>query len=252
MHINVEDVSGKEIAPGVVERVLLKADQSKPGGLAVKHHVITKGGQVVFDDPLTEYQHYIIQGVAARGGPNGDLVHSDSAIFVPCTDRFPEEGKTPTAKHIYAHAGEGELRILTLAYKVPKPAFRWAKSRTKNLFQVPQYHSSRQMVGYTQLFTEEEHAVMGALRMHAVDLQTNPPGYSLPDHRNPEEIVYVLRGEGEALSGKETHKIKAGSLVYTAEGELHNVSNTHEKLPLQYICVEFVDHVKMWAERSGR
>ena len=252
MHVHIDDVQAVEIAPGVVERVLLKADKSKPGGLAAKHYILTNGGQVVFDDPLTEYQHYIIQGVAARGGPNGDLVHSDTAIFVPCPDRFPEKGKTPVAKHIFAHAGEGELRILTLSYKLPRPNFRWAKGRTKNLFQVPQYHSSRQMVGYTQLFSEEEHAVMGALRMHAVDLQTNPPGYSLPEHRNPEEIVYVLRGEGEALSGKETHKVRPGSLVYTPEGEVHSVRNTHESLPLQYICIEFIDHEKMWAERAGR
>jgi len=108
------------------------------------------------------------------------------------------------------------------------------------------------MVGYTQFFKEEEHAVMGALRMHGVDLQTNPPGYCLPEHRNPEEVVYVLRGEGEAKSGNENHKIKAGSLVYTLEGEIHNVCNTHERLPLQYLVVEFIDHEKMWAERAGK
>jgi len=248
MHVNIYDVPAKEIIPGVMERVLLRPEQSKPGGLGVRHYVLTKGGQVTYDEPMTEYQHYIIQGVIAKGGPNGDLVHANSAIFVPC----PNEGVTPSAKHIFAHSGEGETRILTLTYKIPRPAFRWAKSRTKNLFQVPQYHSSRQMVGYTQLFTEEEHAVMGALRMHAVNLQTNPPGYSLPEHRNPEEIMYILRGEGEAVSEGINQKVKSGSLLYTPEGVLHGIKNTNETSPLQYLVIEFIDNEKMWAERAGR
>lgn len=251
MHVNINDVSGTEIKSGIIERVLLKSDMSTSGGLSVKHYVLTEGGQIVYDEPLTEYQHYTIQGVVARGGPNGDLVHGDSAIFVPCSDRFPSEDTIPTARHILAHSGEGKVRVLTLAYKIPQPNFRWAKSRSKNLFQVPQYHSSRQMVGYTQLFTEEEHAIMGALRMHGIDLQTNPPGYKLPDHRNPEEILYVLRGKGEATSGGSTYKVSPGSLIYTPEGEVHSIKNTHENLPLQYLVVEFVEQEKMWAARAG-
>lgn len=251
MHVNINDVQGMEISPGVLERVLLKRDQSDPGGLSVKHYVLTEGGQIVYDDPMTEYQHYTIQGVVARGGPSGDLVHGDSAIFVPCSDRFPSEGTTPTAKHILAHRGEGKVRVLTMSYKIPRPNFRWAKGRSKNLFQVPQYHSSRQMVGYTQLFKEEEHAVMGALRMHGIDLQTNPPGYKLPEHRNPEEVLYVLRGEGEATIGEATQKVKPGSMLYIKEGVVHSIKNTHKSIPLQYLVVEFIDHEKMWAERSG-
>jgi hypothetical protein len=63
------------------------------------------------------------------------------------------------------------------------------------------------LVNYVQIFREEDHAVMGALRMHGVDIQTNPPGVTLPDHRNPEEILYVLRGKGKAFSGGETHEL---------------------------------------------
>lgn len=252
MYVHINDVQGKEISPSVFEKVLLQYDQSEQGELSVKHYVLTESGQIVYDEPMTEYQHYIIQGVVARGGPNGDLVHGDSAIFVPCSDRFPTEGVTPTAKHILAHRGEGKVRILTMAYKIPRPNFRWAKGRSKNLFQVPQYHSSRQMVGYTQLFKEEEHAVMGALRMHGIDLQTNPPGYKLPEHRNPEEVLYVLRGEGEATIEDVTEKVTPGSMLYIKEGKVHSINNTHKSLPLQYVVVEFVDHEKMWAERSSR
>jgi len=235
MHVNIDDVHAKEIALGVMERVLLRDDQSKPGGLSVKHHVLTKGGQVVFEDPLTEYQHYIVQGCAAQGSPNGDLIHQESALFVPGNER---------AKHILAHAGEGEVRILTMSYKLPSSAFTWAKSRIKNLFQVPQYHSSRQVVGYTQIFTEGENSMIGALRMNGLAVQTCTGGIKVPDHRNPEEIMYVLKGEGEVLSEPDTHKVRDGSLVYTPEGNLRGIHNTHERLPLQYIIAQFVDRDK--------
>jgi len=157
-------------------------------------------------------------------------------LFVPCNEH---------AKHILAHAGEGKVRILTLSYKLPRSTFRWAKSGIKNMFQVPQYHSSREVVGYTQIFTEGEHAMMGALRMHGLALQTNTAGIKVPDHRNPEEIVYVLKGEGEVSSEPDTHNVRAGSSVYTPEGNLRGIHNTHERLPLQYIIAQFVDRDKM-------
>ena len=246
MHVNVNDVSGKVISPGVAERILLKDDQSKPGGLSVRHYVLTKGGQVVFEEPLTEYQHYIIQGCTTQGGPSGDLLQQDSALFVPCNSPWPDSKNV--RRHVLGHAGEGEVRILTLAYKASRPAFRWAKSRSNNLHKVPQYHSSSSIVGYTQLFTEEQHAVMGAMRMHGVDIQTNPTGVSLPDHRNPEEIMYILRGNGVGLAEGKTHDIRPGSLLYTPEGETHGIRVTNETL--QYVVVEFIEHDKMWAERS--
>ena len=246
MHVNVNDIKGKEIAPGVIERVLLKENQSKPGGLSAKHYVLTKGGQVTFEEPLTEYQHYIVQGCATQGGPSGDLLHQDSALFVPCNSPWPDSKNI--RRHVLGHAGEGEVRILTLAYKVPRPAFRWAKSRSNNLYKVPQYHSSRNVVGYTQLFTEEQHAVMGALRMHGVDIQTNPTGVPLPEHRNPEEVMYVLRGKGVAVSEGEPYDVQPGSFLYTPEGEIHGIRETKETL--QYIVVEFIEQDKMWTERG--
>ena len=250
MHVNISDVTAKEISPGTMERVLLRPEQTMNKGASVKHYILQRGSQIVFDETLTEFQHFVIQGIIANGGPNGDLVHANSAIFVPCTDRFPREGVAPNVRHIFNQSGEGEARLLTISYKIPRPNFRWAKSRTKNLYQVPQYHSSRQMVGYTQIFTEEEHALMGALRIHGVDMQTHQPGYAMPEHQNPEEITYILRGEGEVVSNGVKYPVRAGSLVYIPEGDVHSIHNTHQNIPLQYQVLEFIDHEKMWAERG--
>lgn len=246
MHVNVNELKGNKIGPGVIERVLLKPENSKPGGLGARHYILRAGGQIFFDEPLTEYQHYIITGCATMNGSNGDLLHQDSAWFIPCNSRWSDS--EPVKKHSLGHEGEGEVRILTLSYKLPRPAFRWAKSRTNNMYKVPHFHSSRRMIGYTQLFKEEEHAVMGALRMHAVDIQTNTPGIPNYDHRNPEEIMYFLRGKGIGVAEGIEHEVSAGSFLYTPEGDIHGIRQVEETL--QYVVIEFVLHDKMWTERA--
>jgi mannose-6-phosphate isomerase-like protein (cupin superfamily) len=234
------DAPGKEISPGVIKRELLSREKSSPGGLSVHHYILTNG-EVTFDEPNVEYQHYIISGCARRGGT---FIHSETSIFIPASQRFD----TPP-RHRISHAGEGELRFITAAYKLPRPSFRWAKTRSRNLYQAPINVSN---IINQQLFTEEEHAVMGALRMHAIDIQTHAPLAANPEHKNPEEIMYILRGTGEAITGEERYNVFPGSLVYSREGEIHGIYNTSEKLPLQYFVLEFIEHDKMWTERGYR
>ena len=245
MHVNVKDVQGGQVSPGVVERVLLDSVKSDLGSLEVKHFIISTGGSVMFGLPLTEYQHYVIQGCAAKGSRNGGLLHQDSAWFVPCNAPW---GGEPARKHSLHHVGEGDVHILTVSYTTPRPAYRWAKSRSRNLHEIRHRHSSSSLVGYVQIFSEEEHANMGAQRMHAIDIQTNPKGGIHMDHRNPEEIIYVLRGRGEANSDGESFRVGPGSMIYTSEGAVHGIQKIDETI--QYIVVEFVDQTKMWRERG--
>lgn len=245
LHINIKNVDSREIAPGVVERTLLDSVKSELGELKVKHYVLSMNGRVEFGAPLIEYQHYIVQGCATQNHPEGTLLNQDTAWFVPCNT--PWEGE-PVRRHSICYSGEGEVRVLTISYKVKRPAFRWAKSRTRNLHMIPQPHSGGRMVGYAQIFTEEDHAMMGAMRMHGLDVQTNPRGVSHPDHRNPEEVLYVLRGRGLAYSNGEEFEISPGSLVYTPEGTIHGIRSVEEHI--QYIVVEFINYAEMWAERA--
>jgi len=237
MHVNIRDVDAVEVSPGVVLRVLLRRDQSVPGGLDVTHHTLT-GGEVVFDAEGVEHQHYIVAGCAMM---SSRFFHSETAIFVPGGSRF---GERP--QHALAHAGESELRILTASYRTPHPNFPWAKTRSRNLYQAP---VNLGQINGQQLITEEEHALMGALRMHAIDVQTHAPLMAYPDHRNPEEIIYVLRGTGDVLSGGERHQMSPGSLVYTKEGDVHGIFNTSDTLPLQYVVLEFIEQDRMWTQR---
>ncbi len=257
MHVNIADVEPVEIAEGVFERVLLKPEDSRPGGLGARHYVVQEGSTVTFEEPLTEFQHYIISGVGFYGA---NLVHGDTTIFAPAGTHSPASQKKGLRRHSISNAGEGELRIFTIAYKVPRPAFRWAKSRVRNLHQVPTPHQTR--YGYTQIITEEEHAIMGALKMHAIDIQTHPGGYGRGKvdpktgkkigGRNPEEILYCLRGLGEfmgGLKGGEVSDAKPGSFGYVTEGALHGIWHSTSDV-LQYICMEFIEHDKSWTERG--
>ena len=240
MHINIADVEERELSPGIIESVLLRPEESESGDLTVKHHTLTNG-ELVFTDEGAEYQHYIISGSALMGGR---ILHGDTGIFVPNTSRFGEPHR-----HVFKHMGEGDLRILTVIYRTPQPNFRWAKTRIKNLGQIEGSYSGMYA---QQIFTEEEHALMGSLRMHSLDVQTHAPGVILPVHRNPEEFAYILRGTGEVFSGDKWVKVRPGSLVYTREGVEHAVKNTSQDLPLQYIAFEFTKQDESWTEMSSR
>jgi mannose-6-phosphate isomerase-like protein (cupin superfamily) len=236
MHINIADIKSLEISPGVLERILLQPEESESGNLTVKHHVL-KHGNLIFTEEGAEFQHYIISGSALM---RSIILHGDTGIFVPNTSRFGE-----AHRHMFTHMGEGELRILTVIYKTPRANFRWAKTRIKNLHQVEGSYSGMYA---QQIFTEEEHALMGSLRMHSLDVQTHAPGVILPIHKNPEEFAYILRGTGEVLSGNEWVKVFPGSLVYTGEGVQHAVKNTSNEHPLQYVAFEFTKQDESWTE----
>jgi len=249
MHVNVEDVSGTEIAPGVVERVLMRPDEGTPPGFGARHYILTNGGKVVFDEPMTEFQHYIISGHVVGA-------HQDNAIFVPAGNHDKNQQIQGKCIHSFTQWGEGEARIISLLHRVPRPAFRWAKSRRVNLFQILSPHAERW--GASQLIKEEEHASMGALRMHGIDVQTHPGHFHHPKHRNPEgrlsEVLYFLRGTGEAIAEGVTYKVRPGSFCYSGmrRGELggvHGIYNPTDDI-LEYFVVEIVEQDKSWTGRG--
>jgi len=250
MHINIDDIPGKEIAPGVVERVLMRPEEGDDAGMiSAYHYTLTDGGTLTIEKEMTEFQHYIISGRTTRGG-------ADISLFSPAGTHDPVNQAKGFRAQRFTHAGEGEARIFTVAYKVPRPAFRWAKSRSKHLFQVLSPHQTG--IGYTQIFTEEEHAIMGALRFHAVDIQTHPPGQhkggfdeegGYRGHRNPEEIMFFLRGTGKAMAEGVLYDVHPGSYLYTREGTLHGIWNPTDDI-LEYICMECIEHDKCWTEKG--
>lgn len=56
---------------------------------------------------------------------------------------------------------------------------------------------------------------------------TIPPQASIGFHThvNDDEVVYVLKGQGKCLMGKETCMLKAGDVNYTSKEESHSIIN---------------------------
>ena len=226
--INVEEVPEEEISLGVVRRILLNPENTgrgPPGDLKVTHYTLTKGGILEFDDKGVEFQHFIISGSTLF---SKQYLHSNYTVFIP-TDR----------KHRFIHAGESELRIISTTYSTPRPSHIWCKTRIAMLSEPYEQ----------QLMTEEFHALTGAQRLHAIDIQT----WDRDPHTNPEETAYFLRGKGEMLVGDTWYKVRPGSLVYSEEGAIHGVKNTDEKsYSLQYYVMEYTEQDKMWSQRGYR
>lgn len=224
--INLEEVTGEEISPGVVRRILLKPEDTgrgPPGDLTVYHYTLSKGGILDFNSEGVEFQHFIISGSTLFGK---QYLHSNYTVFVP-TDR----------KHSFIHAGESKLRIISSTYSTPKPSHIWCKTRIASLTEPYEQ----------QLMTEEFHALTGAQRFHAIDIQT----WEREPHTNPEETAYFLRGTGEMLVGDTWYNVRPGSLVYSEEGAIHGVKNTGEKsYSLQYYVMEYTEQNKMWSQRG--
>lgn len=61
--------------------------------------------------------------------------------------------------------------------------------------------------------------------------------HELHTHPNAEEILYVIRGEGIAISGDEEFKIGPGDLVFVPKGDLHFFKNTHATDDLEVVFV---------------
>jgi len=103
---------------------------------------------------------------------------------------------------------------------------------------------------HQQLFSEGEHVLLGTRRFHALDMQSNAPLSEKALHTNPEEVMYFLRGTGEALSEDVRFKVRPGSFVYTPEGATMAIYNTNVTYPLQYLVLEFTEQDKYWSARG--
>jgi quercetin dioxygenase-like cupin family protein len=82
------------------------------------------------------------------------------------------------------------------------------------------------------LITEEIGAPNFAMRL----FEMAPDGFS-PKHTHPwEHEVFILKGEGTVLGGKEERKFKAGDAIFVPPDELHQFRNTGNKT-LKFLCL---------------
>jgi quercetin dioxygenase-like cupin family protein len=66
--------------------------------------------------------------------------------------------------------------------------------------------------------------------------EVQPGGYTPKHQHDWEHEVYVLEGEGEAMSENGPRPVSAGSFVLVVPGEVHQFRNTG-KTPLKFLCM---------------
>ena len=79
--------------------------------------------------------------------------------------------------------------------------------------------------------------VTGAERMSCGVVQLEPgKGHERHNHPEAEEMLYVVRGEGEQEIGDQTREIQTGDMLYIPKGVYHGTINTGWE-PLVLIAV---------------
>jgi quercetin dioxygenase-like cupin family protein len=62
-------------------------------------------------------------------------------------------------------------------------------------------------------------------------------GGGMPRHTNTvEHEQYVLRGQATITIGDQTHQVKAGDVVFIAEGAIHSYKNSGDE-PFEFLCI---------------
>lgn len=63
-----------------------------------------------------------------------------------------------------------------------------------------------------------------------------PGGYTSLDNHKHDHGIFILRGKGRVLLGKEKYKIGFGDAIYISSNETHQFENTGDQ-PLAFLCV---------------
>ncbi|WP_052343572.1 cupin domain-containing protein [Bacillus massiliigorillae] len=102
--------------------------------------------------------------------------------------------------------------------------------------------------------TGSEHKVFG----HTI---FGPGGgaHELHVHPNAEEILYVIKGQGIAISGDEEFEIGPGDLIFVPKGDRHFFKNTHPIEDLETVWIyggapslEKAGYITLEKEETGR
>jgi quercetin dioxygenase-like cupin family protein len=82
------------------------------------------------------------------------------------------------------------------------------------------------------LITKEMGAPNFAMRLFEMELNGNSPLHTHPW----EHEVFILEGEGIVVAKDGEKKIKAGSVIFIAPNELHQIKNNSKKT-LKFLCL---------------
>lgn len=74
-------------------------------------------------------------------------------------------------------------------------------------------------------------------RFHVRYFEIEPGGYTTLERHRHEHAVFVLRGEGQVVLGRETRKVSFGDVVYVAPEDPHQFRNDDGPEPFGFLCI---------------
>jgi len=209
---NLKDVEGKEVAPGVMERILLSPNETGSKALTVIHAVIDsecKYGPI--RTGAGEAFVYCISG-------HGDLTYR--GIYVPqyftlCEFEGDKFSLIPPARDYYFLCrGEGALRVLIVHYKLPKMQPKgmvelFSKDSPPRMDYVPGCNSR-------VLLPPEVLRAKGMEVFSNIEHETEQPGRKSRQliSAKTENLNYIIRGQAKFKVGTKEYTLIPGTLVY--------------------------------------
>jgi len=239
VHVFPENIEAKRINDGATERLMLPRDASASKMVEVRHLTLAPRAEVEIPaDKTLEYAYYVISGRGlmqggSREATRGRILYTDTAVWAPHGGFF------------LSNSGEDDMRVLLISTKVNGEHYKFSRIRMKNIHQAEVWS----LAGYVArpFFKEEDLVIAGTLRVHGMDVETLAPGYEAAPHIDPEEVLYVIRGEGEILSEGVRKPVRAGTLCYHEAGTPHGIWNTSRVDEMQYMVIEFQDAKERFA-----
>lgn len=67
--------------------------------------------------------------------------------------------------------------------------------------------------------------------------EIGPGGYSSLEHHVHEHVVFVIKGKGEVLIGKEVYSVEPMDLIRIYPNTLHRFKNVSQSTPFGFICI---------------
>jgi hypothetical protein len=243
---NINDIEGKEVAPGVAERILIPPNETASKICTLKHLVIRQGckyGPVQRGE--SESLVYCISG-------HGNLSHrgvSDYWTFYEFAgDKF---SLIPPVRDFYIlNCGEDSLRAIHVSYRLtevsrtsvellskdnPPRVELFCKDKAPRIDMVPGFIARI-------LLPPEVIEDKGIRRFLTLEHITGNP-HNKNTFRPPSDteiIAYFIRASGRAILGEDEYDLGAGTAVYTGPQHVTRVlDNTG-------------DDVMIWLEIVGR
>lgn len=209
---NIKDIEAKEISPGVMERILVKPEETVSKITGIKHLTIETRKKYASESGASETILYAISGY-------GNLGYS--GIFVPRYHvLFEFEGgkfsiMPPSRKFFVENVGEGLFRVLMIYYRLPKMVSKGSVEIFDKDF--PPRQDRLACTDSLVLLPPEMVIAKGLEKFSVLEYEIYHPyggKREWTSASNVESCFYVLRGEGKATIDNKEYEITAGSAVY--------------------------------------